>query len=111
MTFCVIIKLMEQYHLNPHKILVNILETSTTPILGGTSAQLQAGDKMSVYELYYGMMLPSGNDAAQSLAIYFGNLVLKLGSSGRKEAVDKIDANVYADQYPEEDVKNEPNVS
>lgn len=37
--------------------------------------------------------------------------MLKLGSSGRKEAVDKIDANVYADQYPEEDVKNEPNVS
>ena len=29
-------------------------------------------DKMSVYELYYGMMLPSGNDAALVLAENFG---------------------------------------
>jgi len=108
MTFCVIINIIEKYHLDPHRIFVNILESSTTPNLGGTSAQLQAGDKMSVYELYYGMMLPSGNDAAQSLAIYFGNLMLKLGSSTRKEAVNQIDANIYPEDYPEDDQqKNE----
>jgi hypothetical protein len=29
-----------------------------------------------VHHLLYGMMLPSGNDAAQALAIYFGTLLL-----------------------------------
>ena len=43
---------------------VKILTTSTTEFLGGTSAQLLAGDTMTVHELYYAMMLPSGNDAA-----------------------------------------------
>lgn len=78
MTACVVIDLMEKYRLDPDKIQINILEMSTTPMLGGTSAELVKGDKLSVTELMYGMMLPSGNDAAQSLAIYFGNLMLKL---------------------------------
>eukprot|EP00943_MAST-04B_sp_MAST-4B-sp1_P004604 g4604.t1 len=38
----------------------------------GTSACLKAGDKLSALELLYGMMLPSGNDAACALAEYFG---------------------------------------
>jgi D-alanyl-D-alanine carboxypeptidase len=38
----------------------------------GTSAQLQAGDKISVKDLLYGLMLPSGNDSAFALAEYFG---------------------------------------
>jgi hypothetical protein len=44
--------------------------------LMGTKAELIIGDLMSVEELLYGMMLPSGNDAAQSLAIYFGTILL-----------------------------------
>jgi D-alanyl-D-alanine carboxypeptidase len=32
--------------------------------LVGTSAELIIGDMISVEELLYGMMLPSGNDAA-----------------------------------------------
>ena len=58
------------------KVRIKILESSTSPILGGTSAELLPGEKMSVTELFYGMMLPSGNDAAQSLGIYFGNYLL-----------------------------------
>ena len=38
----------------------------------GTTAKLQNNDTLTVEELMYGMMLPSGNDAAQALAIYFG---------------------------------------
>jgi D-alanyl-D-alanine carboxypeptidase len=75
---CVVLDLLEQYNLNPNATKVNILESSTTPFLGGTSAELLAGDKISVQELFYGMMLPSGNDAAQSLAIFFGNMMLEL---------------------------------
>ena len=42
----------------------------------GTSAQLVTGDKLSVEQLLYGLMLPSGNDAAIALAIWGGNLGL-----------------------------------
>ena len=43
----------------------------------GTSANLKREDELTVEELLYGMMLPSGNDAAQFLAIYFGELILQ----------------------------------
>jgi D-alanyl-D-alanine carboxypeptidase len=55
---------MEKNGLDPEKIRVKILESSTTPVLGGTSAELLPGEKISVAELLYAMMLPSGNDAA-----------------------------------------------
>lgn len=45
----------------------------------GTSACLLEDDSLSVHDLLYGMMLPSGNDAAQALAIYFGQLLLNHG--------------------------------
>lgn len=34
---------------------------------------------IAVEELLYGMMLPSGNDAAQSLALYFGAILIHNG--------------------------------
>ena len=75
---CVVLGLIERYNIDPVSTKINVLESSTTPFLGGTSAELLAGDKISIQELLYGMMLPSGNDAAQTLAIYFGNLMLIL---------------------------------
>ncbi|MBN9120211.1 MAG: D-alanyl-D-alanine carboxypeptidase [Planctomycetes bacterium] len=38
----------------------------------GSSAKLNAGEKVPVKELLYGLMLPSGNDAAVALAEHFG---------------------------------------
>ncbi|MBQ7884922.1 MAG: D-alanyl-D-alanine carboxypeptidase [Clostridia bacterium] len=38
----------------------------------GTSVYLKQGEVMTVRELLYGMMLPSGNDAATALAYYVG---------------------------------------
>ncbi|CAK86287.1 unnamed protein product (macronuclear) [Paramecium tetraurelia] len=35
--------------------------------VGGTSAQLQTGDQLNLRDLLYGLMLPSGNDAAVTL--------------------------------------------
>ena len=67
---------MEKHGLDPNKIRVKVLESSTSPVIGGTSADLLPGEKMAVSELLYAMMLPSGNDAAQSLGIYFGNYLL-----------------------------------
>jgi D-alanyl-D-alanine carboxypeptidase len=64
MTATVVIEFMEKYSIKPDVTMIKILTSSTTPFLGGTSAELLPKDKLSVTELMYGMMLPSGNDAA-----------------------------------------------
>jgi D-alanyl-D-alanine carboxypeptidase (penicillin-binding protein 5/6) len=40
---------------------------------GGSTAGLKAGEKVAVGELLYGLMLPSGNDAAAAFAEHFGS--------------------------------------
>ena len=102
MTTYVILRLLDRFKMDPMLVKVNILESSTTPILGGTSAELLANDKMSVFELMHGMMLPSGNDAAQSLAIYFGNLLQLRESRPSGASADGIDANIYEEDYAED---------
>ena len=50
--------------MNPDAVRIKVLTPATSDILGGTSANLLAGDVLTVTELMHGMMLPSGNDAA-----------------------------------------------
>ena len=38
----------------------------------GTSANLKMGDSLTIKDLLFGLMLPSGNDAAIALAEFFG---------------------------------------
>jgi D-alanyl-D-alanine carboxypeptidase len=64
MTAYVVFDLMNKFGLEWNKVIIKILTSSTTPYLGGTSAQLLPGDKICVRELMFAMMLPSGNDAA-----------------------------------------------
>jgi D-alanyl-D-alanine carboxypeptidase len=40
--------------------------------IGGTSANLQENDEVRIIDLLYGLMLPSGNDCAVTLACFFG---------------------------------------
>lgn len=40
---------------------------------GGTSAKIKAGEKVTVRDLLYGLMLPSGNDAARAFAEHFAD--------------------------------------
>ncbi|CAD8088345.1 unnamed protein product [Paramecium sonneborni] len=40
--------------------------------VGGTTADLLKGDVLSIEDLFYGLMLPSGNDAAMAFAENFG---------------------------------------
>jgi len=101
MTAYVVLKLLDKYKIDSEIVKVNVLESSTTPFLGGTSAELLANDKLSVFELMYAMMLPSGNDAAQSLAIYFGNLLLILKQRASSSA-DGINANIIEEDYTED---------
>jgi serine-type D-Ala-D-Ala carboxypeptidase (penicillin-binding protein 5/6) len=53
----------------------------------GSSANLNAGEKVPVRELLYGLMLPSGNDAATALAEHFGE---RLGKSAEGDALEKF---------------------
>src|SRR5438876_2092142 len=41
----------------------------------GSTADVRAGEKVTVGELLYGLLLPSGNDAATAFAEYFGGRV------------------------------------
>lgn len=51
----------------------------------GTSAKLREADLLSVKQLLYGMMLPSGNDAAFALARHFGSFIFESRDYGQKE--------------------------
>lgn len=44
-------------------------------MMEGTTANLRSGDEFFVYDLLYGLLLPSGNDAGIALAHYFGKFL------------------------------------
>jgi D-alanyl-D-alanine carboxypeptidase (penicillin-binding protein 5/6) len=47
---------------------------------GGSSARIRAGDRIRVRDMLYGLLLPSGNDAAAALAEHFGPRLRERGS-------------------------------
>jgi len=49
----------------------------------GTTSGVTAGEKLPVKELLYGLMLPSGNDAAVAFAEHFGSRMAR-GDNGKK---------------------------
>ena len=74
MTFLTVIRLMERFGMNQvNKIQIKVSKVGSKVI--GTTANLQENDILSVEQLFYGMMLPSGNDAAFGLAEYFGTIL------------------------------------
>lgn len=66
MNLITIIKILESLNLAPSKIRINVTREACTLI--GTTAQLKPGIEISLEDLFYGMMLPSGNDAAFLIA-------------------------------------------
>jgi D-alanyl-D-alanine carboxypeptidase (penicillin-binding protein 5/6) len=69
MTACVVLRLA----VDDPKVLDDIVTFSErADATTGSSARLRAGERLSVRELLYGLMLPSGNDAAVALAEHFG---------------------------------------
>jgi D-alanyl-D-alanine carboxypeptidase len=55
----------------------------------GTSANLRGGDRFLVLDLLYGLLLPSGNDAALALAQYFGKFLSFTYSTKQYETICK----------------------
>ena len=66
MTCILSIYLIKKYDIDMHMTIIKVTRKATK--LGGTSAGLKIGDKISIQNLLYGMMLPSGNDSAFMLA-------------------------------------------
>ena len=54
---------------------VMIRISSVCATLNGTTASLREGKYIKVHDLFYGAMLPSGNDAAYLIAEVFGLLL------------------------------------
>jgi serine-type D-Ala-D-Ala carboxypeptidase (penicillin-binding protein 5/6) len=55
----------------------DVLVTDIASDIRGTCANLKVGDILTVDQLLYGLMLPSGNDAAFALAQHFGKKLYK----------------------------------
>lgn len=72
MTFYTALDLIDKYSVHWEQK-VRISHNASNLI--GTSANLQYGDQVSLIELLYGLMLPSGNDAALAIAEYLGCLL------------------------------------
>ena len=83
MTAYTILELCKQYRLKLSAIRIEICSVGAN--IRGTSAKLRTGDCLSAEQLMYGMMLPSGNDAAFALAKYFGKLIYDKRGYGEKE--------------------------
>ena len=72
MTCYLVCLYIEKFQMNPSIYYMKVPKSAT--IIGGTSACLEPGDSLSIIDLLYGMMLPSGNDAAYCLGKFFGKL-------------------------------------
>ena len=57
---------------NPKVLDETIVVSEQAARTTGSSARIQAGDRISVREMLYGLLLPSGNDAAVAIAQHFG---------------------------------------
>jgi D-alanyl-D-alanine carboxypeptidase (penicillin-binding protein 5/6) len=75
MTLYTVVTYLEKEDIDPSITLLRVKRAAAS--VQGTSANLKEGDILSVTELLYGMMLPSGNDAAYQLAEHFGKIFFK----------------------------------
>ena len=57
---------VEKYELDITKVKYTVRKSSG--MIGGTTAKLNVGESYNLKELLYGMMLPSGNDAAIAIS-------------------------------------------
>ena len=63
----------------------------------GSSATIRAGESVTVRELLYGLMLPSGNDAATALAEHFGERMVPTDGGTLPDNFEKFVAAMNAE--------------
>jgi hypothetical protein len=85
-------------------------------MIKGTSAKLLSFDRLTVEQLLFGMMLPSGNDAAQMLGIFFGQILMKSTTwrqqcASQQKSASPIKLQKMNKQSPKHDSKISTSVS
>lgn len=73
MTFYTVYDIADRYNKCISTEIIEIDEQAQS--MTGTSAQIFVGDAYTVQQLLYGLMLPSGNDAATALAKWGGTIL------------------------------------
>lgn len=79
MTCLIACELIDILGIDPKTFECTVSENASQVI--GTTANLMCGDKVMLYDLLFCLMLPSGNDAAQTLAENLGCLLPKFKGS------------------------------
>lgn len=88
MTCYLVVKLAEA---DPRILDEEITFTKRADETPGSTAGVRAGEKLSVRELLYGLMLPSGNDAATMFAEHFGpRFALPEGTTSDVDGYDRF---------------------
>ena len=83
MTLLLSYHLLQKYGESPEILTFTVNKVAAC--INGTHSGLREGDQVTVLDLFYGLMLPSGNDCALALAYGFGNLIVK---RKKKKAID-----------------------
>lgn len=73
-----ILEIIQNLNLDPKQILVRVSREAS--VISGTTASIKENYVLNLYSLYFGMMLPSGNDAAFQIA-QVGGTLLKIRNS------------------------------
>jgi D-alanyl-D-alanine carboxypeptidase len=73
MTFHTVLSLAAQHAIDIAA--ASVVVSGKAGAVGGTSAELGEGEEYTLEQLLYGLMLPSGNDAANELAYWGGQLL------------------------------------
>ena len=94
-TAIVVMELCNKRDINPETTFIFVPKRAQ--YCNGTSANLKEGQKISILMCLYGLMLPSGNDAAITLANYFGKLLFE--DYRFKRRIKNIDINLYVDFF------------
>ena len=76
MTAYLCFKYITKLNINSRQVLITAPESAE--FIEGTIAGISEGDKLTLEDLLYALLLPSGNDAAICLASYFGNIIKQL---------------------------------
>jgi D-alanyl-D-alanine carboxypeptidase (penicillin-binding protein 5/6) len=89
MTALLVARLAEQ---NPEILTERVVFSKYADATIGSSATIRAGESIEMRELLYGLLLPSGNDAAVAIAEHCGDRCQQLSPSPSQPDDDKLTA-------------------
>jgi D-alanyl-D-alanine carboxypeptidase (penicillin-binding protein 5/6) len=82
---------------DPKVLAEELTFSETADKTSGSTADVRAGEKLPVGELMYGLLLPSGNDAAQALAEHLGPRFQEPGAKGQEPGTKSAAASFMAE--------------